>query len=358
MSVNGGNEIFSQIIETSDDSSEESTDTSINEESDEYLPQVPEESGVPNSMSSDSSSDIPINEESDEYLPQVSEESGVPSSMSSDNSASSSVRSLEDSSSLKGESSADFELPLPNYVSEIQAIFSDVREGILKEMFYTPPKELSEQSHRKDKNLFPYSNPAPPELQTIRKQLFKEIEKSSQYFPADVIRGMNDESEIHARIGSVLESTSPLCFSSVLTENESRLIKIERKALEHRSMLLYLTMLIIEEFYSFKTVNSVKLDGYYSCFRLTIKENAESKIELSSLKGDEHGNRYQRIQRLVKKNDKSIGYIWYGFFLARYQAGFEVEIAKMMLNRIGSIYDELENFEIMVTSELDTPRCI
>ncbi|GFY59371.1 hypothetical protein TNIN_492401 [Trichonephila inaurata madagascariensis] len=82
-----------------------------------------------------------------------------------------------------------------------------------------------------------------------------------------VMRGTDGNSEEHVRIRYALESTSPLCFSSVLTENESCLIKIERKALEHRSMLLYLTMLILKEFYYCKPVNSVeKLDGYYSCF--------------------------------------------------------------------------------------------
>ncbi|GFS50823.1 hypothetical protein TNCV_4847381 [Trichonephila clavipes] len=243
-----------------------------------------------------------------------------------------------------------------NLFPEIENIFLTISDKITQEMLNSPTKKSSGTGKP---SIGAYSNLIRRALLSIRSQILKEINQSSWKLSAIqalvCIKSVKQSAKLKACknhiCNSIFESSFPLDIPTNLKKNDKRLIEMEMKALEHRLMLVLLSFLIVKEFKTEESPSIVdNLDDYYNCFRIMISEHSEIKRTpevLSTVNNlGRNFERVHRFRRLIKNNNKHIGQVWYGMFLARVHAGIMEGNIENVISKINDIGVAIEGVEV------------
>ncbi|GFT20150.1 hypothetical protein NPIL_139741 [Nephila pilipes] len=257
--------------------------------------------------------------------------------------------------SLSESSENGTSVPSQNFAEEIDSVFLEISDRISREMLNSPTKSFASKQGKR--NSSPYSCPVPPELISVRSQLLKEINQSEwclsamDVLPCKVKAKESAKLKAHRNneIDRILESSSPLKVSFGFKMPEKLCLELECKALEHRLMLVLLAFLVAKEFKNNTSLDVVRLDCYYNCFRIMIDENVKMRSESKNLEKvqnlDRSARRVQRFKRIIQNNEKYINQTWYGLFLARVQAGLTKGSVENVVSEIEDISKTIEGIK-------------
>ncbi|GFY39095.1 hypothetical protein TNIN_107511 [Trichonephila inaurata madagascariensis] len=243
-----------------------------------------------------------------------------------------------------------------NLIPDIEKVFLAISDKITQEMLNSPTKKSPGTGKP---NTGAYSSLIDRALLSVRSQIIKEINQSDwnlsvmQALPCR--RSVKQSAKLRAcknnEINSIFESSFPLDIPTNLDKNDKSLIEMEMKALEHRLMFVLLSFLVVKEFRTKESPSIAdNLDDYYNCFRIMINEHSEIRRTSEVLSqvnnlGRNFG-RVQRFRRLINNNNKHIGQVWYGMFLARVQAGIMEGNIENVISNINDIGVAIEGVEV------------